>query len=383
MSFDAKVLRVMIASPGDVQDERRIATEVINEWNGIHAGNRGIVLLPVKWETHTTPQMGAPPQVLVNKQILDDADILIGIFGIRLGTPTTSYTSGTVEEITLHADRQKTVKLYFSNAPLPRGYDQAQYAALEIFRKECQQKGLYHPYDSIVEFEKDFRRHLELELNDPLYRTATVAQVPTNVRPVAGLPDLTEEAAEMLKDAVASGGDILVSDRIGRNYISAGGKLYGDKELSPKSLAIWKTALSQLEKLGYVESVSQSIRRVTGSGYRVDELLSGDVIPTEERAIPRLSNDAQTLLVAASLDEHGSVLETEMNGLYDLISNGQGYVTNRSARERARWKAALDELQKENLFSEKEGDIYRISSRGFDVVARIAQQDVKGLQEIL
>jgi hypothetical protein len=111
MSFDAKVVRVMIASPGDVQEERQAATEEVYDWNAVNAVSRGIVLLPVKWETHTTPQYGAHPQVFVNKRILEDADILIGIFGLRLGTPTTEYPSGTVEEISIHAGRQKTVKL--------------------------------------------------------------------------------------------------------------------------------------------------------------------------------------------------------------------------------------------------------------------------------
>ena len=160
MSFEAKVLRVMIASPGDVQEERQAATDEVNDWNTVNAASRGIVLLPVRWETHTTPQFGANPQVFVNKQILDEADILIGIFGIRLGTPTTQYPSGTVEEISVHAGRQKTVKLYFSTAPLPRDYDHEQYAALERYRAKCQSEALYWPFNDVATFRKDFRRHL-------------------------------------------------------------------------------------------------------------------------------------------------------------------------------------------------------------------------------
>jgi hypothetical protein len=58
MSFRATVLKVMIASPGDVADERRIVTEAIHRWNDANAHARQLVLLPIKWETHSTPQLG-------------------------------------------------------------------------------------------------------------------------------------------------------------------------------------------------------------------------------------------------------------------------------------------------------------------------------------
>jgi Domain of unknown function (DUF4062) len=149
MSFDAKVLQVMIASPGDVSKERDAATEEINDWNAINSISRNIVLLPVKWETHTTPQYGKHPQAFVNKQILNDADILIGIFGLRLGTSTPDFKSGTVEEITLHANAQKVVKLYFSLAHLPQDYDKEQHEALVKFREECRDKSLYQPFNDL------------------------------------------------------------------------------------------------------------------------------------------------------------------------------------------------------------------------------------------
>ena len=52
MSYDAKVFRVMIASPSDVEAERAVIREVVAEWNAAHSVMRSIVLLPVSWETH-------------------------------------------------------------------------------------------------------------------------------------------------------------------------------------------------------------------------------------------------------------------------------------------------------------------------------------------
>lgn len=82
--FQANVLRVMIASPGDVGEERQVVTEEIHRWNYANAVVRQLVLLPVKWETHSTPQQGDHPQTIINRQLLEDADILVAIFGTRI-----------------------------------------------------------------------------------------------------------------------------------------------------------------------------------------------------------------------------------------------------------------------------------------------------------
>ena len=49
--------------------------------------------------THTTPEMGNDPQTLINKQILEDCDLLLGVFWTKIGTETEKYPSGSVEEI--------------------------------------------------------------------------------------------------------------------------------------------------------------------------------------------------------------------------------------------------------------------------------------------
>jgi len=44
MAFDARVLKVMIASPSDVAQERQAARAVLNSWNDIHAEERRLIL---------------------------------------------------------------------------------------------------------------------------------------------------------------------------------------------------------------------------------------------------------------------------------------------------------------------------------------------------
>ena len=146
MAFNANVVTLMIASPSDVAEERRIVREVLYEWNAVHMKEQGIVALPVGWETHATPELGDRPQAIINKQLLEDCDLLIGIFSTRLGSPTGKAPSGTVEEIEEHVKAGKHAMLYFSEADLPRGkFDVNQYTALEAIKTEYRQRGLVEP----------------------------------------------------------------------------------------------------------------------------------------------------------------------------------------------------------------------------------------------
>lgn len=70
MSRTAEVINVLIASPSDVADEREILTDVVQEWNVMHSVAEGIVLQPIRWETHAHPATGDRPQALINKQTI-------------------------------------------------------------------------------------------------------------------------------------------------------------------------------------------------------------------------------------------------------------------------------------------------------------------------
>jgi hypothetical protein len=96
MGFQANVLKVMIASPGDVAAEREIVTQELYRWNNANAVSRELMLQPVKWETHSSPEMGTHPQTILNERLLLDADIVVGIFGTRIGTATPDFISGSV-----------------------------------------------------------------------------------------------------------------------------------------------------------------------------------------------------------------------------------------------------------------------------------------------
>nr|WP_263326292.1 hypothetical protein [Neobacillus sp. Marseille-Q6967] len=163
MAYDAKVLEVFIASPGDVKTERDIASEVIFKWNELHSKQYGIVLLPIKWETHfrTAYSQNHDTQGELNEQILNDTDILIGIFWTKIGHKTKNFDSGTIEEIATSIKQGKSIKLYFSDKPIPRqGLDFDQFQKVEDFKDTYKNQGLYQVYID----EQDFRQKLYEDL---------------------------------------------------------------------------------------------------------------------------------------------------------------------------------------------------------------------------
>src|SRR2546429_4475401 len=92
---------VLIASPSDLAKERELLMHALGEWNALNTTEYLVVFIPVMFETHVHSEikLGGRPQAVVNEQIVDDCDLLIGMFWGRIGTPTGSSASGTTEEI--------------------------------------------------------------------------------------------------------------------------------------------------------------------------------------------------------------------------------------------------------------------------------------------
>ena len=129
--------------------------------------------MPVGWETHSVPEMGDRPQAIINKQMLHDCDLLVGVFWTRIGTTTGDYASGTVEEIEEHLKAGRPAMLYFSSAPvMPDSVDPDQYGRLREFRQSCQSRGLYEPYADVQDFRNKFYRQIQLSLNRDNYFSA-------------------------------------------------------------------------------------------------------------------------------------------------------------------------------------------------------------------
>ena len=167
MAFESRVYRILIASPSDVFEEREIAARVIQEWNDLHSFNKKIVLLPLKWETHTAPTYGVRPQEVINRQIVDDCDLVIGFFWTRIGSPTGKDISGTIEEIKRASASGKPVMLYFSKRGMdPSSIDIVQLNDLNEFKKNLYDSALIESYNTLVEFRDKLSRQIEIKIRE-------------------------------------------------------------------------------------------------------------------------------------------------------------------------------------------------------------------------
>ena len=162
----AEVLNILIASPSDVTEERDVVERVLHAWNASHFESMGVMLHPVRWESHAYPASGGRPQAIINKQIVESGDILFGIFGYRLGTPTGEAQSGTIEEIEEFRKAGKYVALYFSTADVPRSADRVQLEALEAYKKERQKDTLYFEFEDASALRDHLTRQLPKIVDD-------------------------------------------------------------------------------------------------------------------------------------------------------------------------------------------------------------------------
>lgn len=169
MAYQATILNVMIASPNDVSEERQLVRDAIYEWNAIHSKQFGIMLNPVGWETHVAPEMGGRPQEIINKRILEDSDILLGIFWTRLGTETGEYVSGTVEEISRHIASQKLTSIYICDRPIPPSKITDQYQKLQVQIREWMPNGVLEFYNDLLTFKQKIKDHITLQLQNNEY----------------------------------------------------------------------------------------------------------------------------------------------------------------------------------------------------------------------
>jgi len=277
VSYEAKVFNVMIASPGDVASERTIIRDVIYEWNAVHSESRNIVLLPVGWETHSSPEMGGTAQEIINNQVLEKCDLLVGVFWTRIGTPTTEYASGTVEEIEEHIKSGKPAMLYFSTQPVALDtVDQEQYTQLKKFKESCKSRSLYESYDSRSSFKDKFYRQLQLKLNQhTMFQEVSSAFTTEVVESKTPLPQLSDESMILLKEASQDrNGTVMHLRHLSGTNIQTNSKNFIESN-ERREVARWEAAIEELvsKELLTERGYKGEIFEITNLGYQIADMI--------------------------------------------------------------------------------------------------------------
>lgn len=164
--FTGRVYRIMIGCPSDVKKEVGVAKEVIANWTDLNAEANGMVLLPLHWSSNSYPVLGKHPQKELDKQLVEKSDMLVCIFAAKVGTPTDTAESGSIEEIEEHVKAGKPVMLFFRKQVDITDLKPEEVIKLNDFKKRMQVKGVYFEFDDENDFQDLFSKKLQLFVND-------------------------------------------------------------------------------------------------------------------------------------------------------------------------------------------------------------------------
>ena len=185
MAYNATVYKIFIASPGDTREERDIVEQIIHDWNIVHASDKHIVLQCIRYEKNAHADSGKTPQELINEQILDDADLLIAIFKFRIGSPTNTNKSGTIEEIEKHMNLGKKVMLFFYSGNIlmpetPNSIDDLK-AIIEL-KQKYNKNTFYREYKDLNNFRNIFSNDFNQAVNRYFIIDSVENNYPTDFR---------------------------------------------------------------------------------------------------------------------------------------------------------------------------------------------------------
>ncbi len=191
---------VLLSSPGDAESYCNIAKEVINSINRTHSEPTGIELYTTDWRRDSAADSGDEPQALLNKQIVEGADVVLAVFKEKFGTPTKNYGSGTEEEIRLGLESGKRVMVYFWQPP--EGHSpssSAQPDEIAAFRASLGGSALYKLFASEQEFRSAIKHDFE-KLVYELEDTSEASSPSLSVAAIGCDGDLSDSAFETMSD---------------------------------------------------------------------------------------------------------------------------------------------------------------------------------------
>jgi formylglycine-generating enzyme required for sulfatase activity len=256
-----ELLRVVVASPGDVQAERDALPAVIEELNKSVARDRNLRLELARWETDAYPGFHAEgPQGLIDPILqIEDCDVLIGIFWKRFGTPTRDARSGKEHEFRRAYEAwqqhgRPQIMVYFNQGGYaPRSKEETdQWGQVLEFQENFPKEGLWWPYEGATQFERLLRLHLTQFIR---HRTGEA----TSTQGIDNGPTMGSNPVRNL-----GSGSTVIGPGVGAGAggIAVGGDVHGNIYVSPSSAAEPPTAL----RTSYLNWLMEQVRAVPLTG---------------------------------------------------------------------------------------------------------------------
>jgi hypothetical protein len=168
-----KRLKIFVASPSDVPEERDIVSVVVEELRRMVGGLRGVELEAIRWETHAWPDVDEDAQAAINRMI-GEYDVFVGFMWRRFGTPNHRAESGTGEEFerayeSFRKFGRPKIMFYFRTTPFYTTdlSELEQFMRVVEFRRKLEQAGVFFwQYSQPLDFERFLREHLLRQVLD-------------------------------------------------------------------------------------------------------------------------------------------------------------------------------------------------------------------------
>jgi hypothetical protein len=221
MSDTRKIIKVFLASPGDLPEERRAAKAAVDEINKLWSDTLGYQVDLIGWED-TVSRFGRP-QALINQE-LDRCELFIGMMWKKWGTPPTlsgPFTSGFEEEFELSVRKRRKegkpeISLLFKEVEADRLNDPGDELKKVLSFKDkiiAEKEILFETFKDPAQLESKIRacvtKYLQNLLVEEANKASGASQVQPPSQPDSEGPDkearnpLSKEGAQFLRDFVA------------------------------------------------------------------------------------------------------------------------------------------------------------------------------------
>ncbi|WP_116826738.1 DUF4062 domain-containing protein [Pseudomonas syringae] len=166
MAGTRKVVSFFLASPGDLNEERKIAKQVADELNSMFSHKLNVHIDLVGWEE--TVSSAGRPQEIINRE-LERCDVFIGMVWKRWGSAPdneSKFQSGFEEEFTIattgnRQNKKPLISLFFKKIDTPALNDPGEQLQRVInFRKKVisEKTILFKDFETTAEFENLIRK---------------------------------------------------------------------------------------------------------------------------------------------------------------------------------------------------------------------------------
>ena len=143
-------VKVLISCPSDCEPYKNVVLRTVAILDDFCERLLHITLKPVYYRDNLASGVSDSAQGVIDDQLKDGFDIYVGLFWSKVGTPTKTHGSGTLEELdmaVLNAANGRTVgvHVYFGDEDLPKSlWPSSNLPAIALLKEQIGDKGIFY-----------------------------------------------------------------------------------------------------------------------------------------------------------------------------------------------------------------------------------------------